>query len=91
MILDKKYCKEVPITGNIRLSVRSPIAPVQKQLEAVPNYCCANPSDTKQCTTIDDACPKPCRRPCWCSSFRHKAALSPCCRHYVFPGIWTTS
>ena len=68
MILDKKYCKEVPITGNIRLSVRSPISDVRQQLSSLSPYCCSNVSDSTLCTVANDSL-TPTRRPCWCVAF----------------------
>ena len=68
MIIDKKYCKAVPITGNIRLSVRSPIAPVQQVLQSLgqPKYCCPPAPSGSTCTLANDSYSAPTFRPCWC-------------------------
>ena len=61
MIIDKKYCKAVPITGNIRLSVRSPIAPVQQVLQSLgqPKYCCPPAPSGSICTLANALTQRP--------------------------------
>ena len=69
MIWDKKYCREVAVTGNIRLSVRSPAQTVQDQLkiDPLPSYCCVDVLDSEKCTIANDSL-TPTRRPCWCTT-----------------------